>query len=91
MTQQYFSGKNRKTGKDIGFFAKYNFGQIIIKSINGRNWKVKIENAILDRDMNFVEWEAKIINWRLWYKLFPSEKCTHWIEIEDMNNPLTIH
>ena len=65
-------------------FTKHWHGKTVIVQY-GRNWKVKIKEAKLDRDMNFVQWIAQIINWKLWYKEFPSNQCTHWIPVKDPN------
>lgn len=83
--KQFFSIRNPRTGDYVGRFAKYRFNQTVIISKNGRNWKVKLKSAILDENMNFVNWQGAVINHTLWYRMFPSDKCTHWINVNDPN------
>ncbi len=64
-------------------FLRYNFGNVVIIRKGGRNWKAKIKEGQLDRDLNFVQWRVAIVNWKLWYKMFPSERCTHWLNFND--------
>lgn len=66
-------------------FTKHWHGKTAIVKYGKKNWRVKIRQAQLDRDMNFVSWIGKIINWKLWYRKFPSDRCTHWIPVKDPN------
>ena len=81
---QFFWFRDDKAlgGRNAGFL-RYNFGDVVTISRGTRNWKAKIVEACLDRDMNFEHWRVQVINWRLWYKMFPSQKCTHWLEFKD--------
>lgn len=83
---QFFSIRNPNTGDySKSRYAKHNFGQTVSVSRGGRNWRAVIKEALLDRDMNFLCWKVRIVNWRLWYRKFPSNKCTHWRSFNDSN------
>lgn len=64
-------------------FLRYDFNNLVVIRRGGRNWRAKIVGAVLDHDLKFQHWRIKIINWKLWYKMFPSEKCTHWLDFND--------
>lgn len=63
-------------------FLRYNFGNVVIIKKGGRNWRAKIKEGNLDRDLAFKHWTVKIVNWKLWYKMF-SEDCSIWLTFND--------
>ena len=83
---QFFLIRNMRTGDTSkSFFAKYRHNQRVTINKGGRNWHAHIKEAVIDRDANFMHWTVKIVNHTLWYKMFPSEKCTHWLYFSEPN------
>lgn len=86
----YFWSKRLPYGNYKSGFLRYNFGNVVTIKQGGRDWKAKIMEANIDRDMVFQCWQVNIINWKLWYKMFPSDKCTHWLRVADPLLPVGI-
>jgi hypothetical protein len=73
MKTKYWPRFNPRTGKHTCDVLKYDFGRTLTVRRMGRNWKVKIYEAQLDHNQNFVCWRAKVINYDLWMKMCRGE------------------